>query len=764
MKFQIKLSPQMFLCGPLRQYNPGFKGCANCFNPFLLQDFTPKQSHPQGVSMNHTPEQILKQVFGYDAFRGHQRGVIQCLLSGRDCIAVMPTGAGKSVCYQVPALLMKGITLVVSPLIALMKDQVDQLEALGQKAVFLNSSLSAAQYRENLNRLKAGEAKLLYMAPETLLKPATLQTLQELSVSLIAVDEAHCISEWGHEFRPEYRELTRIRPLFKEAVWVALTATATQKVRQDMLENLKFQNPGLFISSFNRENLFLEVRPKSHAPSQIAEILKGFSGESGIIYCSTRKNAESLFDFLQNRGVQAALYHAGLSDEQRRQSQEDFIQDRVEVMVATLAFGMGVNKSNIRFVIHADLPKNLESYYQQVGRAGRDGLPSRCVLLYSLKDAFTIRHFIRQMNQEPLKQAAENQLSQIIEFCKTSACRRKPLLSYFGETFKKENCEGCDICVPAQAAGADQDFSEPARLFLRCMQDTGFRFGATHLIYILTGARRKKVLELNHDRLEIYEKGAFLSKDRWKDLCRQMIVKGYIREEGDFQVLKPTPLGLELLKDSGMVFIGAEPEQEIDNHQDSGRQAGFSEASQEDHSELYQRLKQKRLEIARTAGLPPYMICHDKTLKEMAEKKPTLKMSLLQISGMGEHKVKTYGPGFLEVIQGYLKAQESQGQNSEGLPEEPVFSQKKPLIQDEMNPQLKAVLVNTLTAEKVQLWLGEIKTLKLEPDLKAMSLAVMGAKKADASWHEVSFFGILRGLSASFVQERLQEVLNGKPE
>src|SRR5688572_11725607 len=400
-------------------------------------------------SIDHlfTPSSILKNTFGYDTFRPLQCEVIENVMARRDTLAVMPTGGGKSLCYQIPAILSDGLTVVVSPLIALMKDQVEQLRAYGVPALFLNSSLRPQDYQENMEYVKRGEVKLLYVAPETLLTPRILSLLAGVKVDLLTIDEAHCISEWGHDFRPEYRQLVEVRKRFPEAVCLALTATATSRVRQDIRTTLKFSTTNEFIASFNRENLYIEVLRKRDPIAQTIEILEHYKDQSGIIYCFSRKQVDELAYYLASKGYSVRPYHAGLEDGERRRNQEAFIRDDAQIIVATIAFGMGINKPNVRFVIHFDLPKSIEGYYQEIGRAGRDGLPAHCLLLYSYSDAAKLNYFIDQKTGAE-KRVAIQHLDAIVRYAEDEVnCRRKPLLSYFGETYADQNCGNCDNCT-----------------------------------------------------------------------------------------------------------------------------------------------------------------------------------------------------------------------------------------------------------------------------------------------------------------------------
>ncbi|MBC7877583.1 MAG: DNA helicase RecQ [Anaerolineales bacterium] len=595
------------------------------------------------------PESILKSTFGYDTFKPLQREIIANVQARRDTLVIMPTGGGKSLTYQVPALIFDGLTVVVSPLIALMKDQVEQLRALGVSAVFLNSSLSPEEYQSNMDSVKSGQSKLLYVAPETLLTPRIYSLLSSLKLDLLAIDEAHCISEWGHDFRPEYRQLVDVRRKFPSAVCMALTATATPRVRSDIMSSLGFTQSNEFLASFNRENLFIEVTPKQDPVAQTLRFLQNFKDQSGIIYCFSRKQVDDLSATLARYGFSVRSYHAGLEDLDRKRNQEAFIRDDVQIIVATIAFGMGINKPNVRFVIHFDLPKSVESYYQEIGRAGRDGLPSHCLLLYSYGDASKIRYFIDQ-KEEPERSASLQHLDAMTRYAEGSICRRKPLLSYFGETFVSENCGTCDNC------GADQselaDITIPAQKFLSCVKRSGERFGAAHVVDILLGSKNEKIEKYKHHELSTYGIGKELTKSQWMHISRQLVERGLLDQEPAYRVLSVTAKGLEMLKSREQV------KGQINEAKKSERSgARGKEFAESDYDKsLFTLLRNKRKELADAAGVPPYVIFSDKTLVEMAAYFPQSQDSLLNISGVGKVKYERYGSAFLAIIKEYCKS------------------------------------------------------------------------------------------------------------
>ena len=595
----------------------------------------------------NTPSSILKNTFGYDTFRPLQQEVIENILARRDTLAVMPTGGGKSLCYQIPSLLFDGLTVVVSPLISLMKDQVEQLRAFGVPSVFLNSSLSPHEYNENMDYVKRGEVKLLYLAPETLLTPRILTLLSGLKVDLLTIDEAHCISEWGHDFRPEYRQIVDVRKKFPNAVCMALTATATSRVRQDIRHTLKFATTNEFIASFNRENLFIEVVPKQDPAQQVREIIDRYKDQSGIIYCFSRKQVDELAAYLATKGYSVRPYHAGLDDAERRKNQELFIRDDVQIIVATIAFGMGINKPNVRFVIHHDLPKSIEGYYQEIGRAGRDGLPAHCVLLYSYADVAKLNYFIDQKEGDEKRVAIEH-LNAIVRYAEDERnCRRKPLLNYFGESYSAETCSNCDNCNSAPTPLTDVTI--PAQKFLSCVKRADEKFGAGHIVDILLGSKNEKVLRWEHDKLSTYGIGKELDRKQWMHLARQLLSMGYLKQEGEFHTLSLTPKALEALRKREPIFGVM---QEAERVKKDGRKKA---AELDYHRGLFAILRQKRKEMADEAGVPPYVIFSDRTLTEMAAYFPQSSESLLTISGVGQVKAQQYGAPFLEVIREFAE-------------------------------------------------------------------------------------------------------------
>ena len=567
----------------------------------------------------------------------------------------MPTGGGKSLCYQIPALLFDGLTVVVSPLISLMKDQVEQLDSSGVKAVCLNSSISFQEYQQNIDLIRQGEAKLLYLAPETLLKPKTQRLLSEIKVDCLTIDEAHCISEWGHDFRPEYRQIAGLRTskaIGKDAVCLALTATATPRVQQDIKRNLELDDSEAFIASFDRENLFIEITEKQDPFEQTLSFLEKHQEQSGIIYCFSRKQVDDLSADLSNLAYSVRPYHAGLTETERTENQEAFIRDDVDIMVATIAFGMGINKPDVRFVIHYDLPQNIESYYQQIGRAGRDGLRADCLLLFSYSDIGKINYFINQKSPDEQK-VARAHLDALLHFVESTECRRIPLMDYFGETYPPDptgddSCEMCDNCVYEDREM--QDLTIPAQKFLSCIVRTGETFGSAHLAAVLRGSKAQKVLSHRHDRLSTYGIGRELSRKQWGQLSRLLIREGYVTQDQQYGSLKITSDAAPVLK--GDQKIVGPALQEDSRSVKTGKSHGRSKAIQDlNYDEtLFEILRKQRKTIADNEQLPPYAIFPDATLIEMSCYFPQSNESLRDIYGVGSAKLEKYGHQFLKTI------------------------------------------------------------------------------------------------------------------
>jgi len=579
-----------------------------------------------------------------------QAEIIADAMAGRDVFALLPTGGGKSLCYQLPALLLDGLTLVISPLIALMKDQVDALTANGVPATFLNSSLDAAEARKRLRGLHAGEYRLLYVAPERLLLPGFLEDISRWKLSLVAVDEAHCISDWGHDFRPEYRRIAELRDIVPAAPFMALTATATGRVREDIVERLRLREPGTYVGSFNRPNLLYRVRAKSGALAQAMEFLSERPGDSGIIYCLSRKSAETLAEKLTAAGVPARAYHAGLGAEDRAANQEAFLRDEVRVICATIAFGMGINKPNVRFVLHHDLPRNLESYYQETGRAGRDGLPSECLLLYSRGDILKQKRMIEEKGDEDERRIALRQLNEMAAFAESGECRRRGLLSYFGESVVEENCGGCDNCLsPMEAV----DVTIPAQKLLSCLyrvrQASGWTFGLNHVVDVLLGSRAKAIVERGHDRLPTHGIGRELVADEWKQLAGELIRLGYASRSDDrFATVDITDEGLAVLRSRASISIRRAPRAAArPKPRKVVGDIAYDEA-------LFDVLRKLRREIATAKSVPPYVIFSDVSLRHMARYYPDSDLAFEATPGVGRKKAMEFSRRFLAAIRSYI--------------------------------------------------------------------------------------------------------------
>lgn len=603
---------------------------------------------PVYTTGHQSPQQVLKTVFGYDEFRPLQPEIIDNIRKRRDTLVIMPTGGGKSLCYQLPALFFDGLTVVVSPLISLMQDQVTQLQQIGVAAVFINSTLDHDEYVSTVDWLGTGEVKLLYLAPESLLRPETLRLLDDCRVDCLAIDEAHCISQWGHDFRPEYRQLDSVRKRFPRAVCVALTATATPRVQTDIRQTLGFRNENEFIASFDRSNLFIAVEPKTNLLRQTLDFLAAHPDQSGIIYCATRRQVDWLHQSLVEHGFSALPYHAGLDDETRRNNQQAFIRDDVRCMVATIAFGMGIDKPDVRFVLHADLPQNVESYYQEIGRAGRDGLRADCLLLFSYGDVDTIQYFIRQ-GAASESQGRRERLKAMVDWATSGECRRSELLAYFGEAFPSENCRACDNCLKKEEEQVD--LTLPAQKFLSCVVRTDQVFGISHIIDVLRGSRAIKVMRQRHDRLSTYGIGKEFSAEQWKLLAQQFIQQKLLARHMKHGSVKLTRAGWAVLRGKK---VSGTPVETV--RKDSGRGVGSDETAAYDR-QLFEQLRTKRKELADTANVPPYVIFSDRSLQEMATYFPHSETTLESLHGIGRAKVARYAGIFLPLIAAYCREQ-----------------------------------------------------------------------------------------------------------
>ncbi len=603
----------------------------------------------------------LKRYFGFDSFRPLQKEIIRTALDGRDAFVLMPTGGGKSLCYQLPALMQEGLTIVVSPLIALMKDQVDGLQSAGAPATFLNSTLDAEESRSRLARLHRGEYRLLYIAPERLMLSGTLDMLESWKPECIAIDEAHCISEWGHDFRPEYRRLAELRDRFGKIPMMALTATATERVQADIVSHLRLDNPGRFVASFNRASLIYRVLPRQQPLRQVLSIINNNPSESGIVYCASRKGTEQLAGRLEENGIKAVAYHAGMDARKRARNQEAFIHDDVHVICATIAFGMGIDKPDVRFVIHHDLPKNIEGYYQETGRGGRDGLPAECVLLFNPSDVTKQTGFIEEKSDEHEQTIARHQLQQMVHYAESRECRRRRLLDYFGETFDETNCGACDNCLEPKETF---DGSEVAKKFLACIyrvqQHSGFNVGLAHTVDILCGANTDRMRSWNHQELSTYNIGGEFGKDEWKAIGRELVRLGLafqtpglrsvieLTDEGAHWLRNPNRSTLELTRPAPVV------------QQKTTRTRNPKVGDLKCDESLFEQLRMLRRSLADERGVPAYIIFSDVALRHMAREYPATLSAFGLINGVGEKKLNEFGEVFIKEIALHLETNPQQ--------------------------------------------------------------------------------------------------------
>src|SRR5258707_11185714 len=590
----------------------------------------------------------LKKHFGYDRFRSLQREIISDALAGADVFVLMPTGGGKSLCFQLPALMREGLTIVVSPLIALMKDQVDALQTSGIAATYLNSALDRQEAVARLRGLHRGEYRMLYVAPERLMLDTFLERALNWNIAQFAIDEAHCISEWGHDFRPEYRELKKLRTHFPDVPVIALTATATERVRADIVKQLKLREPRRYVASFDRPNLTYRVVPKTAPYEQLLEFIRSRPNDSGIVYCASRKSAESLARNLDEDDVSAKPYHAGLTSSERTKNQDAFLRDDVRVVTATIAFGMGINKPNVRFVVHYDLPKNLESYYQETGRAGRDGLPSECVLLFSASDVAKQLHFIDEKSENEAR-IARAQLQQMVHYAETRECRRATLLRYFGEQYAQPACDGCDNCLTPRETFEGTIL---AQKFLSCVHrihtKSGFGFGLNHIVDVLRGADTETIRQRRHNELSTYGIGHELKRGAWQAIGRELLRLGLVATApGKFMTLALTPAGLEALRNRTPITLTKQVEV---TDKTERRRPGAIECDEV----LFERLRVVRRKLADERNVPAYVIFSDVSLRELARAYPKTAAEFRGIPGVGEQKLKDFVEPFLGEIKNYL--------------------------------------------------------------------------------------------------------------
>ncbi|MBR7063717.1 MAG: RecQ family ATP-dependent DNA helicase [Treponema sp.] len=624
------------------------------------------------MSITKSPLEILKNVFGYDSFRFRQNEIIESILKGVDTLAIMPTGAGKSLCYQIPSLIFEGLTLVISPLISLMQDQVQSLNAVGINAVFLNSSLDYETYIHTIEQIVYGKVKLIFVSPEGLFtsKIQELFNSEKINISLITVDEAHCVSQWGHDFRPDYLRIAEIKKIFPKATFLSLTASATKKVQEDIVKNLRLKTPNIFLSSFNRPNIFLNICQKQDAFKQVISCIKRHQGESGIIYCFSRRQVDDLTLKLQKTGYNVLSYHAGLTDKERKENQDKFINDEIQIIVATVAFGMGINKPNVRFVIHYDLPKSLEQYYQEIGRAGRDGLASEALLLYSQGDIVKIRYFFEDSFD---RKNSERLLQEMIHFASCKVCRRKTLLTYFGESYtahtQNENAHAqntsgqntvfqntstqfpcCDICEQGELPLTD--ITIPSQKIMSCIIRTGNRFGSTYIVDVLIGSKQKRILENSHDKISTYGIGKDTSKEMWYEIIQALIDNDYLLKSDEYFSLLITQKGFAALKEREPILL---PISDVKRKKEinSIKLKQKNEVQNISENDLFIALKKWRLTEAKEQNVPPYIIFGDKTLHELVQYMPETEDELKSIYGIGESKIERYGKAILKIIASY---------------------------------------------------------------------------------------------------------------
>lgn len=676
----------------------------------------------------------LNNVFGYDSFRPLQEEAISKVLKKEDALVIMPTGGGKSLIYQIPALVFDGLTIVVSPLISLMKDQVEQLRQFDIPALFLNSSLTEDEYRYNVQRLKNKEVKMLYLAPETLLMPKTRTLLDGMNVDCFTIDEAHCISEWGHDFRPEYRRLTEVREDFPDAACLALTATATPRVRKDIAKVLDFDDSQTFLASFDRKNLLLKVADKNDPLEQTLDFLYTRKNQSGIIYCFSRRQVDELYTELKKAGYKAKPYHAGLNEGVRNRNQEAFIRDDINIIVATIAFGMGINKPDVRYVVHYDMPKNIESYYQQIGRSGRDGLRADCLVLFDNADTQKIRYFINKKEGRE-KEVAEKHLRSLLKFLEADECRRIPLMAYFGEEYPNDNCGMCDNCLSVDAEV--ENLTEQAQKFMSCVARTDQLYSEYYVTDVLLGTESDEIKERGHQELSTYGIGEEWNREQWILLSRMLVNQNYLEKH-----------------DSGQLVLKEQSQPVLDGHEqvyglldrssavvDREAAARTTTEVEEKHDEkLFNLLRDKRKELADKNAVAPYAIFPDTTLMEMAFYFPKRKESLMKIYGVGTAKLKHFGSDFLKIIISYCDEHDIEEQKKS------LEEKSEPKYSGELYEQIGQAFNEGQSIEH----LAEQKGVKPMTILKYL-------KKYHEEGHELRADGIAQASSLS--QRKRDEVL-----
>jgi ATP-dependent DNA helicase RecQ len=595
-----------------------------------------------------TPIEVLNRVFGYPDFRGQQATVIEHAMAGNDALVLMPTGGGKSLCYQIPSILRPGVGVVVSPLIALMKDQVDALAQLGVRAAYLNSTLSYDESRDIEDAVRAGNLDLLYVAPERLATDRMLNLLDNAQLALFAIDEAHCVSQWGHDFRPEYLNLSIVHERYPDVPRMALTATADGPTQREILSRLSLEHSEVFSTSFDRANIQYHVVEKRSAREQLQRFVGDrHANESGIVYCLSRRKVDDTAKWLGERGFNARPYHAGLGTQERANNQQWFLRTDDAVMVATVAFGMGIDKSNVRFVAHLDLPKSIEAYYQETGRGGRDGLPATAWMAYGLQDVISVRQMVTNSEADDARKRLElHKLDALLGFCEVTTCRRQVLLRYFGEELE-QGCGNCDVCLTPVDTW---DATTSVQKALSCVYRTGQRFGVGHVVDVLLGKSNERITRLGHDRLSTYGIGADVEQNTWRSVFRQLIARGFVTiDEEGYGTLQLSELARPILRGEETIWCrrDTKPAPSAKSTRGAHEPVAALDAGDED---LFQALRDHRRELAQTQGVPPYVIFHDATLREMATLKPSSLERLNEISGVGEKKLARYGTSFLDVI------------------------------------------------------------------------------------------------------------------
>ena len=620
----------------------------------MLKDKKIKESmgsEPLLIDQKDQLKDKLKEVFGYGQFRGNQEAIIKNILSGKNTFVIMPTGAGKSLCYQLPAIMMEGTAIVISPLIALMKNQVDQLCALGVNAQFLNSTLSKTEINRVKKETLEGKVKLLYVAPESLTKPENISFLKASNLIFAAIDEAHCISEWGHDFRPEYRRIKSILEQLGNLPIIALTATATPKVKLDIQRNLQMEDADIFKSSFNRENLYYEVRSKKSIKKQLIKFVKAHHGKSGIVYCLSRKTVQEIAEFLRVNDIKAAPYHAGLDSNVRIKNQDDFLNEEIHVIVATIAFGMGIDKPDVRFVVHYDTPKSLEGYYQETGRAGRDGLEGNCLMFYSYNDIIKLEKFNKD---KPVteRENAKILLEEMASYAESAVCRRKQLLHYFGEIYNDPYCNDTKWCDNCRHPKEHFEGSQYITTAIQAVLQTDGRFGLKHLTHVITGVNNQYVESYKHFELPVFGSGSQQTKEFWSSVLRQALMLGFLAKDIEqIGVVKITPKGREFLNEPYQIQLSKDHDYGVEEEPSITDEAANTRSYDK---ALFDLLKILRKKIAKQKGLPPYVIFQDPSLEEMAIVYPTTKEELSRINGVGRGKIDKFGPPFIEAIKDYV--------------------------------------------------------------------------------------------------------------